>query len=116
MFSWLVVLSLSALGLFDLFILIIASTGFGILIISLTQIAGASFGFWKVRQMDFNLFFFLDAELKKGEPVIRELWEEALILTGACLLIVPGFLSDLIGLAFLVPQLRSICLDLIYGY
>ncbi len=116
MFTLPVILSLSGLCLFDLLILVMASRGFGIAIITVSQVAGAVWGIWKVGKMDFNLFFYLDAELRKGEPIIRELWEEAIILTGACLLIIPGFLSDLIGIAFLVPQLRTFCLDFIHDF
>ena len=113
MFTFPVILSLSGLCFLDLLILVVASKGTGILVITITQVSGAIWGGWKISQMDFNLFFYLDAELNKGEPVVRELWEEAVILTGACLLLIPGFLSDLIGIAFLVPPLRRLALNFI---
>ena len=113
MFTLPVILSLSGLCILDLLILVFASKGAGIMIITISQLSGAIWGGWKISQMDFNLFFYLDAELKKGEPVVRELWEEAAVLTGACLLIIPGFLSDLIGIAFLVPPLRTLALNFI---
>lgn len=114
MFTLPVILSLSGLCLLDLLILVLASQGPGILIITITQLSGAIWGGWKISQMDFNLYFYLDAELSKGEPVVKELWEEAIILTGACLLIIPGFLSDLVGIAFLVPPLRTLTLNSIH--
>jgi UPF0716 protein FxsA len=114
MFVLSVILSLSGLCLLDLLILVLASRGVGIVIIIVTQLAGALWGGRKIWIMDFNLFFYLDAELKKGEPIVRELWEEATVLTGACLLVVPGFLSDLVGIFFLIPPLRTLVLDIIH--
>ncbi len=114
MFTLPVFLSLSGLCLFDLLILVVASKGLGIVIITISQLLGAMWGGWKISQMDFNLFFYLDAELNKGEPVVRELWEEAIVLTGACLLVIPGFLSDLIGISFLVSSLRTLVLNFIH--
>jgi UPF0716 protein FxsA len=114
MFSGPTILILSLLGVVDLIILLLISRGIGIPVIIISQSASAAVGIWKIRKMDFNLFFYLDAELKKGEPIVRELWEEALLLTGACLLIVPGFLSDLVGIAFLIPHLRTFCLEFMH--
>ena len=111
MFSWLFILILSFLCIIDLFIMLLISRGIGIVVIIITQLASASWGLWKIRKMDFNLFFFLDVEMKKQEPIVRELWEEALILMGACLLVIPGFFSDMVGIAFLVPHLRIFCLE-----
>ncbi len=83
------------------------STDFGIYLIVATQITSGLFGWFKMRKMDFQLFFFIDAEIKKGEnPIVGELWEEALVLAAACLLIIPGFLTDIIGVICWIPQLR----------
>lgn len=115
MFTWLNLVILTSLSLFDLYLLLILSKGVGIPIIAITQVAGAVFGFWRVKNLDFNLFFYLDAQIRKGEVVIRELWEEAMVLTGSCLLIVPGFFSDIIAIFFLFSQFRALLLDYIYG-
>ncbi|MCP4750353.1 MAG: FxsA family protein [Proteobacteria bacterium] len=88
------------------------SSGLGVYLIVVTQVMSALFGWFKLRKMDFNLFFFLDAELKKGENIVKELWEEAWILTAVCLLLLPGFVSDIIGCMFLIPPLRTFFLTL----
>lgn len=115
MFSRILVAAALALSLLDFLILLLMARGFGIVVISITQGAGFVFGWIKIRRMDFNLFFFLDAEIKKGQPIIRELWEEALVLSAACLLIMPGFLTDLIGIGFLFPQIRELCFQMVDG-
>ncbi len=113
MFSWIAILALSALSLFDLFVLVTASKGVGVLIVAIFQICTGLLGWFKIKSLDFGLYFYLDTELKKGTRIIRELWEESLVLTGTFLLIIPGFLTDTIGLAFLTPYFRRLCLDTI---
>ena len=113
MFSPVLISALILLSVLDLFFLLIISKGYGIAFIIVTQTIGAVFGFIKLRNLDFNLFFFIDAELKKKQKIIKELWNEAMVLTGACLLIVPGYLTDLIGILFLVPFIRTFCIKTI---
>lgn len=116
MFFWVFILILLTISFVDLFLLLVISRGIGIAVIVVTQLASASWGLWKISKMDFNLIFFLDAELKKREPIVLELWEETLILTGACLLVIPGFLSDILGIGLLIPTLRTLCLEFIDDY
>lgn len=113
MFTWIFLISFFSLTLLDLLILIQSSNGAGIYLIVLTQIASALFGYYRIRKMDFNLFFFLDTELKKNKTIIREVWEEVVLLLSACLLIIPGFVTDFIGLVCLIPQVRNVFLEVL---
>lgn len=45
--------------------------------------------------------------IRRGDPPLRELVEGLCVLVGGALLILPGFLSDAIGLVLLVPALRE---------
>ncbi len=107
------ILFLIALGvsLADMIILIQISSGPGIYFIVITQILTTGYGIFRIRKLDFNLFFFLDAELKKGEKIVKELWEEAWILSAVCFLIIPGFFSDIIGGLFLMESVRRFFLE-----
>ena len=99
------------IGLVDLVVMVQISNVIGIYFIVCSQLLGAVFGGYKVHHMDFNLYFYLDAEVKKNQTIIKELWDEAFILTGACLLIVPGFISDIIGIICLIPKFRVVFLE-----
>ena len=113
MFTGTLIIVLTCLSLLDLIILLLISKGIGIPLIIATQLVTGLWGLWKIKHLDFNLYFFLDAELKKGETIVRELWDEALILVGACMLVIPGFLSDLIGIILQIPLFRAFLLELI---
>ncbi len=99
------------IALADMVVLIQISSGLGIYFIIFSQLLSGGYGVFRFRKLDFNLYFFLDAELKKGEKIVKELWEEAWILTAACFLIVPGLISDLVGALCLVPSIRRFFLE-----
>ena len=46
--------------------------------------------------------------LRSGRPPAREVMDGALVLFGGALLLTPGFLSDILGLALLLPPTRAI--------
>ena len=48
----------------------------------------------------------LQATMARGEAPAIEMFEGVLLLVGALLLLTPGFLTDLLGFACLIPQTR----------
>lgn len=110
MFSPLLFITALVLALLDMVLLTTISRGYGILLIIVTQTISGFLGIIKLKNLDSNLLFFLDAELKKGERIVSELWDDAMVMTAAILLIMPGYLSDAIGILFLIPSFRSFCL------
>ncbi|MBT3227235.1 MAG: FxsA family protein [Deltaproteobacteria bacterium] len=98
-------------ALADMIILIQISSGPGIYFIIGSQLLTCGYGIFRIRKLDFNLFFFLDAELKKGEKIVKEIWIEAWILTAVCFLIIPGLVSDIIGGVCLTPAIRRFFLE-----
>ena len=110
MFSPVLISALMLLSGLDLFLLIFISQGYGTVFIVFTQTLTAVFGFVKLRALDLNLFFFIEAELKKGQKIVTELWEEVMVLTAVSLLIIPGYFTDLIGILFFVPAIRTFCI------
>ena len=99
------------IALADMVVLIQVSSGIGIYFIVASQVLTGGYGVFRIKKLDFNLFFFIDTELKKGERIIKEIWEEAWILTAACFLTIPGFVSDLVGALCLVPAIRRFFLE-----
>ena len=46
--------------------------------------------------------------LQRGRPPAREVLDGVLIIFGGALLLTPGFLTDAVGLAFLLPPTRAV--------
>jgi len=66
----------------------------------------AALGTWLVRQQGFATFQRLQANLAQGTIPAYEMIEGPIILVGGLLLLTPGFITDILGLACLIPQLR----------
>lgn len=69
----------------------------------------AALGTWLVRQQGFATFQRLQANLAQGTIPAYEMIEGPIILVGGILLLTPGFITDILGLACLIPQIRRIC-------
>lgn len=112
MIEFLFLISLGV-ALSDLVLLIQISSGLGTYFIIFSQFLTGGYGVFRFKKLDFTLFFFLDAELKKGEKIVKELWEEAWILAAVCFLIIPGLVSDIVGGICLTPAIRHFFLEYI---
>ncbi|MFU8788799.1 MAG: FxsA family protein [Methylobacter sp.] len=66
----------------------------------------AVLGTWLLRQQGFATFQRFQASLAQGVIPAYEMIEGPIILVGGVLLLTPGFITDMIGFACLVPQWR----------
>lgn len=66
----------------------------------------AALGAWLLRQQGFATFQRFQASLAQGEIPAYEMIEGPIILLGGALLLTPGFITDMLGFACLIPQLR----------
>ena len=73
---------------------------FGIFV---TAVAGA----FLVRQQGFSVWRRLQTDLASGMLPGRGLVHGALVLVGGALLLTPGFLTDAVGFALMVPPVRE---------
>jgi UPF0716 protein FxsA len=73
-------------------------------IILLTGILGASL----VRSQGFSVFARVRIQVSQGTFPGRELAHGALVLVGGALLLTPGFLTDALGFALMVPTFREL--------
>ena len=96
------------MALADLIVFIKIASGLGFVFIIVSQLITAGIGLFFLRKLDFNLFFFIDAEIKKGQRIVSELWDETWVLTAACLLILPGIISDIVGGLCMIPFVRQL--------
>lgn len=75
-----------------------------ILIVILTGILGASFA----RSQGANIISRIRHSLSRGEIPGDEMIQGLLILAGGLMLITPGFITDLLGFALIVPPSRKV--------
>ena len=66
----------------------------------------AVLGTWLLRQQGFATFQRLQENLAKGTIPAYEMIEGPIILVGGLLLLTPGFITDILGFACLIPPLR----------
>jgi UPF0716 protein FxsA len=66
----------------------------------------AMLGAWLLKQQGLATFQRFQASVAQGEVPAYEMIEGPIILLGGALLLTPGFLTDMLGFACLVPSLR----------
>jgi UPF0716 protein FxsA len=99
----LVLVTMSALEIF-VFVQVGQWIGYGPAVLAL--IAISLFGFWLVKREGLGTWRRAQAQLRAGEIPAAEAVDGALIAGAGLLLIVPGFITDAIGLLMLLPPAR----------
>jgi len=70
-------------------------------------------GVWLMQDEHFSLWTIIESELHNKRLPADEVVAELLLLGGGVLLIVPGLLTDALGLAVFIPVVRNECIQLI---
>lgn len=91
----------------ELFVAIKVAEAIGVLLTAVALIAGWPLGLWLMRAEGRVALRRLSAAVVVGRPPGREVLDGALVLAGGFLLIVPGFITDVLGLALLLPPGRA---------
>jgi UPF0716 protein FxsA len=65
-------------------------------------------GFWLARRQGRSAWRRLSAAIAAGRPPGREVADGALVVAGGALLIVPGFITDALGLVLLLAPTRAL--------
>lgn len=73
-----------------------------ILLVVFTAVVGA----WLLKQQGLATWQRLQTSLAQGQIPAKEMVEGPIILVGGALLLTPGFITDMIGFACLLPQIR----------
>jgi UPF0716 protein FxsA len=92
----------------ELFVAIKVAEAIGVLLTVALLIAGVPLGIWLTRAEGRAAWRRLSAAAAAGRPPGREVIDGALVLVGGILLIVPGFISDVLGLLLLLGPSRSV--------
>ncbi len=67
----------------------------------------AIIGTWLLKEQGFSTFQKLQENLRLGILPAYEMIEGPIILAGGLLLLTPGFITDILGIACLIPSLRK---------
>lgn len=80
---------------------------------TLTLIIGtAIIGIYIAKQQGLGIIFSLQSKLTQGRQALPEIVEGIALLLGALFFIVPGAITDLFGIALIIPSLRRYLLKL----
>lgn len=104
----LVLLLLIAWPVAELFVMFEVANAIGFLYMLLLLIVAWPIGWWAMRSQGRLMWRRLQAAVAEGRPPTREVLDGVLVLLGGALLIIPGFISDAIGLVLLLPPTRSL--------
>ena len=83
-----------------------------ILLSSVTAVGGL----WLMREEDFSIWTLVEVELQQRRLPTDELWQALLLWLAGGLLLVPGVLTDALGLSLTVPDIRSALIDQLNRY
>ena len=70
-------------------------------------------GVWLMQGEHISLWTIVESELHNNRLPAEEIVADLLLLGGGVLLIIPGLLTDALGLAIFIPALRQECIQLI---
>jgi UPF0716 protein FxsA len=90
----------------ELLVAIKVAEAIGVLLTVVLLIVGWPVGVWLLRAEGRGAWRRLSAAAAAGRPPAREVLDGALVLFGGALLIVPGFITDALGLLLLLPPVR----------
>ena len=76
----------------------------------------AILGIFHLRMQGFELVFNLQKKLLSGQKAVPELVEGVGLLVSGFFFIIPGAITDIIGLVFLIPLTRRFILRLIINF
>ncbi len=104
------------LPVLEIWILIKLGSIFGFWGTLLLVIGTAIFGLFHLRVQGFELIFNLQKKLLSGQRPVAELAEGFGLIISGFFFIIPGAITDLIGLIFLIPYSRRFFLRIIINY
>jgi UPF0716 protein FxsA len=92
----------------ELFVAIKVADAIGVLATVVLLVLSWPIGSWALRSRGRAAWRRLSASVSAGRSPGREVLDGALVLIGGLLLIVPGFISDVLGVLALLPPTRAL--------
>jgi UPF0716 protein FxsA len=90
----------------ELWVIVSAAEGLGVLPTIALLVLVSVLGAWLVKREGMGVLRRMTSATGRGEPPTDELVDGALVAVAGLLLLTPGFLTDALGLALLVPPVR----------
>jgi UPF0716 protein FxsA len=94
--------------LVELFVIIQVGQSIGALNVIALLIVMSVAGGWLMKREGLGVLRRVQDQLQRGTVPGRELVDGFLILFGGALMLTPGFLTDILGLALLLPPVRAV--------
>ena len=104
----LVVVLLVAVPIFEVWLLIQVGQQIGVLATIGILVAEALLGAWLMKREGSRAWKALNEALRTGAMPSNQLADAALVLVGGVLLMLPGFVTDVVGFFFLLPFTRPL--------
>ncbi len=92
----------------ELFVAIKVAEAIGVLLTVVLALIGIPLGVWLMRAEGRLAWRRFTAAVAEGVPPGRQVLDGALVVLGGVLLIVPGFIGDLLGLVLLIGPTRAL--------
>jgi UPF0716 protein FxsA len=92
----------------ELLVAIKVAEAIGVLLTVILLLAGWPLGLWLMRRQGREAWRRLSLAIQLGKAPGREVLHGVLVLLGGGLLIVPGFITDVLGLLLLTPPARRL--------
>jgi UPF0716 protein FxsA len=96
------------LAVVEIYVMVLVAQGIGALNMIGLLILCSLVGVWLAKREGFGVLARIRDRAAMRQPLTDDLVDGALILVGGLLLIVPGFVSDAMGLLLLLPPTRSL--------
>jgi UPF0716 protein FxsA len=97
----------------ELFVIIEVAQAIGVLYTFVLLLAGIPLGTWALRSQGAAVWRRMSAAVAAGNPPGRHVVDGALVVAGGTLLIIPGFITDLLGVLLLLPPSRALIRTLV---
>ena len=92
----------------ELFVLLQVGQQIGAIPTVVILIVVSILGGWLVKREGIGVWRRMNEQVRSGRVPGKELADAALILFGGALLLTPGFLTDILGVALLAPPTRAV--------
>jgi UPF0716 protein FxsA len=103
---WLLFVAFVVVPLVEIYVIIQVGQVIGAWWTIALLIADSILGSWLIKREGARAWQALRAALEKGRMPARELADGALIVVGGTLMLTPGFVSDIVGIACILPFTR----------